>query len=82
MHLIDSKQCVLEEPRLTQHAVWTKLTGEIIYDYLGSFFPVLEYRREDIVSLFCDKNLVKPEAYQMRAPDSHETTCKCVLPIG
>lgn len=68
-------------PAYDAHTVWIKLTGEIIYDYLERFFPVSEYRREDIVSPFCDRNLVKPEAYQMRASDSHEIICKCILPI-
>jgi hypothetical protein len=68
MHSINDKQGVLEELRLSLHAVLGKLTCKVVHHDFWGCLPVLEQSREDIVSSFGKGHEVKSETHNMRAP--------------
>ena len=82
MHLIDDKHHVSEELWFTYKTVRSKLTSEVIYNHLRSFFPIAKDCRKYVISTLGSRHHVKSQTHKMWTLERHETSRQLLLFVG
>ena len=85
--MIITVKCVDDESRfgeefwLSRKAVWSQLTGEVVYHYLRRGLPSCEHGGENLVPALCMRNAVETVRNRMCAPGHHQPSSLLVFPI-
>jgi hypothetical protein len=74
MEAVDKKERVLEELRLSRHAVGRKSTCKVINDDLRCNLPVTVKGGENVVATFSLRDHMESETNHVRTPCRHNAT--------
>src|SRR5215470_1192182 len=75
MEVIDKEQCVRKKIWFPCQAIGTERTCKIVDDSFRWFLPSGEQCGENVIAALTAGDAVKPVAYTVRAPDTHNATC-------